>query len=60
LLAAGLLIPIRWSQRAALHKVGRAVFDPGLGVCVIEAPYDPLIGLDLTNHASRSTAETIL
>jgi CRISPR-associated endonuclease/helicase Cas3 len=53
LLAAGLLIPIRWTQRAALHKAGRAAFDRGLGVCVIDAPYDRRTGLDLASPASR-------
>jgi CRISPR-associated endonuclease/helicase Cas3 len=60
LLAAGLLIPIRWTQRAAMHKAGRAAFDRGLGVCVIDAPYDRRTGLDLASPASRPVTETIL
>jgi CRISPR-associated endonuclease/helicase Cas3 len=50
LLAAGLLIPIRWTQRARLHAAGRARHDRSLDVWVIEAPYDPDTGLDLAGR----------
>jgi CRISPR-associated endonuclease/helicase Cas3 len=60
LLAAGLLIPVRWAQRAALQKAGRASFHPGLDVWVIEAPYDPRTGLDLSSPPAGPAPETIL
>jgi len=62
LLAADLLIPVRWSQRAALTAAGRARPDPALGIWVTDAPYHPRTGLDLT-PADQQTAtgtETIL
>jgi CRISPR-associated endonuclease/helicase Cas3 len=61
LLAAGLLIPIRWAQRQALKAEGRAWPDPGLGLWVVRAPYDEQTGLDLTPASTRTPAtETIL
>ena len=62
LLAAGLLIPIRWGQKCALQAAGKAAFHPALELWVIDAPYDPRTGLDLTHvtSAGPSPAETIL
>jgi CRISPR-associated endonuclease/helicase Cas3 len=61
LLAAGLLIPIRWSQRSALCAAGRAAFDPDLAVWVVDAPYHPRTGLDLAPaDPPEPAAETIL
>jgi CRISPR-associated endonuclease/helicase Cas3 len=57
LLAADLLIPIRWDQKARLAREGRAEPDCGLGLWVIDAPYDPRTGLDLT---PADPPETIL
>ncbi|NBE91841.1 CRISPR-associated helicase Cas3' [Nonomuraea sp. KC401] len=48
LLAAGLLIPIRYTQLAALRAAGRAEFVKGdLRLWVIDAEYSPVLGLDL-------------
>jgi CRISPR-associated endonuclease/helicase Cas3 len=57
MLAAELLIPVRWDQKARLQAEGRAKLDSGLGIWVIDAPYDPRTGLDLT---PPEPAETIL
>ncbi len=59
LLAAGLLIPIRHGQRAALDR-DRWHFDRRLGVTVIDAPYDPVTGLELPTATSGPEPETIL
>ncbi|MFI7470645.1 CRISPR-associated helicase Cas3' [Nonomuraea sp. NPDC049646] len=49
LLAAGLLIPIRYTQLAALRSAGRAEFiKRDLRLWVIDAGYDPVLGLDLS------------
>jgi CRISPR-associated endonuclease/helicase Cas3 len=48
LLAAGLLIPVRLGQKAALRTAGRAAFNRRLELWVIDAPYHPRTGLDLT------------
>jgi CRISPR-associated endonuclease/helicase Cas3 len=61
LLASGLLIPIRWAQKAALRAAGRAACHRELEIWVIDAPYDPRTGLDLTSVTSAPPAgETIL
>ncbi|MFF0771844.1 CRISPR-associated helicase Cas3' [Nonomuraea wenchangensis] len=57
LLAAGLLIPIRYSQLAALRVAGRAELIQRLWV--IEADYDPVLGLDLTLQPT-AVLETVL
>jgi CRISPR-associated endonuclease/helicase Cas3 len=57
LLAADLLIPTRLEQKARLQRAGRAQFDRSLGLWVIDAPYDPRTGLDLS---TQDTPETIL
>jgi CRISPR-associated endonuclease/helicase Cas3 len=59
LLAAGLLIPIRHTQRAALGR-DRWHFDRQLGVTVIDAPYDSVTGLELPTAKSSPEPETIL
>lgn len=55
MLAAELLIPIRWDQKARLQAEGRAHFDPALGIWVIDAPYNFRTGLDLTPPESPET-----
>lgn len=62
LLAAGLLIPVRWGQKGALQAAGRAALDRELDLWVIDAPYDPRTGLDLTAAGRGATpaGETIL
>jgi CRISPR-associated endonuclease/helicase Cas3 len=61
LLAAGLLIPIRWGQKGMLRAAGRAGFDRELELWVIDAPYSPVTGLDLSSVApAPPEAETIL
>jgi CRISPR-associated endonuclease/helicase Cas3 len=60
LLAAGLLIPIRWGQKGMLRAAGRAAFDRKLELWVIDAPYCPLTGLDLSTIAPAPPQETIL
>src|ERR1035441_1752240 len=62
LLAAGLLIPVRLGQKGALQAAGRAALDRELDLWVIDAPYDPRTGLDLTAAGRGATpaGETIL
>jgi CRISPR-associated endonuclease/helicase Cas3 len=62
LLAAGLLIPVRWAQKAALQAARRAAFDRQLELWIIDAPYDPRTGLDLAlvGSAGQGARETIL
>lgn len=49
LLAAGLLIPIRYTQLLALRTAGRAEFIKyDLNLWIIDADYDPVLGLDLS------------
>lgn len=57
LLAAGLLIPIRYGRLAALRTAGRAELIDRLWV--IDADYDPVRGLDLTS-APAAAPETVL
>ncbi|MFD0883842.1 CRISPR-associated helicase Cas3', partial [Streptosporangium algeriense] len=60
LLAAGLLIPIRFTQLAGLRSTGRAEFvKRGLNLWVIDVEYDPVLGLELTSQ-SATVPETIL
>jgi CRISPR-associated endonuclease/helicase Cas3 len=57
MLAAGLLIPVSWRQKARL----RARFAEDLGVWVADAAYDSRLGLDLAAGRDGGTApETIL
>lgn len=58
LLAAGLLIPIRWQQKARLEAAGRAWLNPELDVWVIDAPYHQRTGLDLSAPAATPNSET--
>jgi len=61
LLAAGLLIPIRLTQRARLRAAGHAQWDRQLQVTVIDAAYDQRTGLDLRGlAASAPHPDTIL
>jgi CRISPR-associated endonuclease/helicase Cas3 len=60
LLAAELLIPISWSQKARLASAGRARLASDLDAWVISAPYDARTGLDLTAGKSAPERETIL
>ncbi len=62
LLAAGLLISIRYRQKARLEQAGRCDFRKDLGVHVVNAPYDETTGLDLSSEVldSLAVAETIL
>ncbi|MEV5501629.1 CRISPR-associated helicase Cas3' [Nonomuraea fuscirosea] len=60
LLAAGLLIPIRYTQLAALRSAGRAEFiKRDLRLWVIDAAYDPALGLDLSVQPAP-VPETVL
>ena len=55
MLAARLLIPVSWRQKAML----RGQFDEELGTWLIDAPYDRRTGLDLTPRPAGEP-ETIL
>ncbi|WP_308126045.1 CRISPR-associated helicase Cas3' [Nonomuraea ceibae] len=60
LLAAGLLIPIRYAQLAALRAAGRAEFvKRDLRLWVVDADYDPVLGLDLSSRPV-AVPETVL
>jgi CRISPR-associated endonuclease/helicase Cas3 len=62
LLAAGLLIPIRWTHKAALYAAGRTAWHRELELWVIDAPYDTQTGLDLASATASAEPprETIL
>ncbi|CUU55439.1 CRISPR-associated endonuclease/helicase Cas3 [Parafrankia irregularis] len=47
LLAEELLIPLRYGQLARLRRDGLAALDRSLRVTIVDAPYDPVSGLDL-------------
>ncbi|MCA2178489.1 CRISPR-associated helicase Cas3' [Nonomuraea glycinis] len=60
LLAAGFLIPVRYTQLAALRAAGRAEFiKRDLRLWVIDADYDPVLGLDLSLRPA-AVPETVL
>ncbi|MBT2235583.1 hypothetical protein [Nonomuraea sp. NEAU-A123] len=60
LLAAGLLIPIRYTQLAALKSASRAEFiKRDLRLWVIDAEYSPVLGLDLSLQPAP-VPETVL
>ena len=48
LLAAGLLIPIRYSQYQQLCRRGEVAVDRHLDIAAVRRPYSPITGLDLT------------
>ncbi len=52
LLAEGLLIPIRFGQYLMLKHAGRLVVDRTLGVPIVDTPYSPETGLDLSMDTS--------
>ena len=56
MLAAELLIPVSWRQKARLG----GTFDDRLGVWIVDADYDERTGLDLVPGPDARVEETIL
>lgn len=56
MLAAELLIPVSWRQKARLG----GTFDDRLGVWIVDADYDERTGLDLVPGPGARVEDTIL